>query len=143
MLSFQVYLLTSCLDACPPEFRNSLADGIDARIKHCEYTASLSEQRFTRDFKYDVPSPSDTSHFFRPSSTDLIAHANSQFRLVRRYASESNDNSFILQQMLPAYRDASRQSGGFEFSLLQSNVADETLTLLVLQELAKPLVSGI
>ncbi|EOO01166.1 hypothetical protein UCRPA7_3322 [Phaeoacremonium minimum UCRPA7] len=35
----------------PAEFAASLIEGIESRIKHCEYTIGLYEQRFTRDFK--------------------------------------------------------------------------------------------
>lgn len=36
--------------------------------------------------------------------------------LIRRYAEETNHNSFILREMLPAYRSASSQSGTYQIS---------------------------
>ncbi|KAJ9136605.1 Ras GTPase family protein [Pleurostoma richardsiae] len=81
------------LESCPSEFRDSLVDGINARIRHCDYEISLAEQRFTREIK-----------------------------LTRRYASESNENSFVRQRMLPAYREASKEFGRGQGQRLQGIV---------------------
>ncbi|KAL8365133.1 hypothetical protein RB595_004106 [Gaeumannomyces hyphopodioides] len=65
-----------------PQLRRSLAEGLDCHIEDLEYRIG----RCKEDFLHQV-------------------------KTIRRHASESNHNSYVLREMLPAYRHACSQSG--------------------------------
>ncbi|KAH8202846.1 hypothetical protein TruAng_003009 [Truncatella angustata] len=74
---------------------DTLLEGVDARIRSVEYSLELLKGNFATGI-----------------------------RLVRSNASESNSNSFVLSEMIPAYRSASSQRGKShnKMSILDRNV---------------------
>ncbi|KAH7190559.1 hypothetical protein BKA60DRAFT_626321 [Fusarium oxysporum] len=66
----------------PPQHVNPIAQSINAQIENLKYRMSREERRL---------------------------HA--EVRVIRRYASESNYNSYVLQDMIPQYRSAASQKG--------------------------------
>ncbi|QKD53759.2 uncharacterized protein FOBCDRAFT_260326 [Fusarium oxysporum Fo47] len=64
----------------PPQHVNPIAQSINAQIENLKYKMSREERRL---------------------------HA--EVRVIRRYASESNYNSYVLQDMIPQYRSAASQ----------------------------------
>lgn len=85
-------------------FGRPLAEGIDYWIKDIEYNLSCHKREFISKVKYGVhSSPSSATR----SGTALTVID----RAIRRCASETNYNSYVLNEMLPAYRSASSQRG--------------------------------
>ncbi|KAG8670948.1 hypothetical protein FPOAC1_004183 [Fusarium poae] len=66
----------------PPRLADAIIQTVDLQIGNLEYRMSREERKFL-----------------------------AEIRAIRRYASESNYNSYILQDMVPVYRSASNQSG--------------------------------
>ncbi|RYP61155.1 hypothetical protein DL769_007837 [Monosporascus sp. CRB-8-3] len=89
-------------DSARSDVSKALNEGIDSRIKGLEYALGLEKERFA-----------------------------SAVRLVRRNASESNYSSFILKEMIPAYREASSQRGSGrdkrQKQIVQNRITDGTL----------------
>ncbi|RYP02574.1 hypothetical protein DL764_005748 [Monosporascus ibericus] len=98
------YLKDQVGNSAQPDVSKALSEGIDSRIKGLEYTLGLEKEKFA-----------------------------SAVRLVRRDASESNYNSFILKEMIPAYREASSQRGmgrdSRQKQIVQNRITDGTLFL--------------
>ncbi|RYP05881.1 hypothetical protein DL765_009691 [Monosporascus sp. GIB2] len=96
------YLKDQVENSARSDVSKSLNEGIDSRIKGLEYTLGLEKEKFA-----------------------------SAVRLVRRDASESNYNSFILKEMVPAYREASSQRGSGrdkrQKQIVQNRITDGTL----------------
>ncbi|RYP44610.1 hypothetical protein DL768_008931 [Monosporascus sp. mg162] len=96
------YLKDQVGNSAQPDVSKALSEGIDSRIKGLEYTLGLEKEKFA-----------------------------SAVRLVRRDASESNYNSFILKEMIPAYREASSQRGAGrdrrQKQIVQNRITDGTL----------------
>ncbi|RYP86399.1 hypothetical protein DL770_004904 [Monosporascus sp. CRB-9-2] len=96
------YLKDQVGNSARPDVSKALNEGIDSRIKGLEYTLGLEKEKFT-----------------------------SAVRLLRRDASESNYNSFILKEMIPAYREASSQRGTGrdrrQKQIVQNRITDGTL----------------
>jgi len=83
-------------------FASALVQGIDFRVQDIEYKFSLVRQDFTRKVK-----------------------------LIQRYASEPNDSSYIVSEMVPAYRAAAGESGtgkaARQRSIVQGRITNGTL----------------
>ncbi|RYO92978.1 hypothetical protein DL762_001340 [Monosporascus cannonballus] len=98
------YLKDQVENSARSDVSKALNEGIDSRIKGLEYTLGLEKEKFA-----------------------------SAVRLVRRDASESNYNSFILKEMIPAYREASSQRGSGrdtrQKQIVQNRITDGTLFL--------------
>ncbi|RYP26651.1 hypothetical protein DL767_007934 [Monosporascus sp. MG133] len=96
------YLKDQVGNSAQPDVSKALNEGIDSRIKGLEYTLGLEKEKFA-----------------------------SAVRLVRRDASETNYNSFILKEMIPAYREASSQRGAGrdrrQKQIVQNRITDGTL----------------
>ncbi|RYP68754.1 hypothetical protein DL771_006484 [Monosporascus sp. 5C6A] len=96
------YLKDQVQNSAQSDVYKALNEGIDSRIKGLEYTLGLEKEKFA-----------------------------SAVRLVRRNASDSNYNSFILKEMIPAYREASSQRGTGrdkrQKQIVQSRITDGTI----------------
>ncbi|KAH8812284.1 hypothetical protein F5884DRAFT_784973 [Xylogone sp. PMI_703] len=83
-------------------FAPPLVKGIDFRVQAIKYKLSLIQQDFTREVK-----------------------------LIQRYASEPNDSSYIVSEMIPAYRAAAAQSGdgkaAQQRTIVQGRITNGTL----------------
>ncbi|KAN0095627.1 hypothetical protein V8E51_016338 [Hyaloscypha variabilis] len=83
-------------------FASPLVQGIDFRVQDIEYKFSLVQHDFTREVK-----------------------------LIQWYASEPNDSSYVVSEMVPAYRAAAGESGtgkaARQRSIVQGRITNGTL----------------
>lgn len=90
-------------------FAHVLVQGIDFRLQDIDYKFGLIRQKFVREVKY---APNLLYAYLQLQKYIYHSCNNTNFpRLVRRYASEPNDSSYVVSEMIPAYRTAAAQSG--------------------------------
>ncbi|KAH8649442.1 hypothetical protein BGZ60DRAFT_534676 [Tricladium varicosporioides] len=84
------------------DFNSALVRGIDFRVQDIEYKFGLAQQDFAR-----------------------------QVKLIQRYASEPNHSSYVVSEMVPAYRRAAEQYGtekaAAQRSIVQGRITNGTL----------------
>ncbi|KAH8897592.1 hypothetical protein GQ53DRAFT_637825 [Thozetella sp. PMI_491] len=100
--SFQARTKASESEERTSALRDSLLEGLKATIRGTKYYLGTERDRFAREI-----------------------------RLIRRYASESNSNSYVLREMIPAYRSASSAATQGIFahtkSIVQGRITNGTL----------------
>lgn len=97
--SLLVALKPGLRDSVPSQYADSLVNGIDCQALHLDYEIEIEERRFLEEV-----------------------------RAIRRYASEANYNSYILQDMMPVYRSAASQYGtgrhARQIEIVQGHIRD-------------------